>query len=98
MCELLITRSFETIVWLRQKGVKFQASFGRQSHKIGNKFKFWGGLAAETWGGGPGLVENEHKACARDGIKIFYERPAVALLTDDNGAVCGVKVKRRENR
>src|SRR5258706_2237227 len=94
LCELRITRSFETIVWLRQKGVKFQASFGRQSHKIGNKFKFWGGLAAETWGGGPGLVENEHKACERDGIKIFYESPAVALLTDDNGAVCGVKVKR----
>jgi tricarballylate dehydrogenase len=94
LCELLITRSFETIVWLRKKGVKFQASFGRQSHKIGNKFKFWGGLAAETWGGGPGLVENEHKACERDGIKIFYETPAIALVTDDNGAVCGVKVKR----
>jgi tricarballylate dehydrogenase len=97
LCELLITRSFETIVWLRKKGVKFQASFGRQSHKIGNKFKFWGGLAAETWGGGPGLVENEHKACERDGIKIFYETPAVALLTDDKGAVCGVKVKREGN-
>ena len=94
LCEILITRSFETIVWLRKKGVKFQASFGRQSHKIGNKFKFWGGLAAETWGGGPGLVENEHKACERDGIKIYYETPAVALVTDDSGAVCGVKVKR----
>ena len=93
LCELLITRSFETIVWLRKKGVKFQASFGRQSHKIGNKYKFWGGLAAETWGGGPGLVENEHKACARDGVKIFYETPAIALLTDDNGTVRGVKAK-----
>ena len=86
LCELLISRSFETLVWLRKKGVKFQASFGRQSHKIGNKFKFWGGLAAETWGGGPGLVENEHKACEREGIRIFYETPAVALITDDNGA------------
>jgi tricarballylate dehydrogenase len=95
LCELLITRSFETIVWLRKKGVKFQASFGRQSHKIGNKFKFWGGLAAETWGGGPGLVENEHKACEREGIKIFYETPAVALLTDDAGAVRGVTAKNQ---
>ena len=71
LCELLVSRSFETIVWLRKKGVRFQASFGRQSHQIGNKFKFWGGLAAETWGGGPGLVENEHQACAREGIRIF---------------------------
>ena len=94
LCELLISRSFETLVWLRKKGVKFQASFGRQSHKIDGKFKFWGGLAAETWGGGPGLVENEHKACAREGIKIFYETPALSLLTDDNG-VCGVRAKHQ---
>jgi tricarballylate dehydrogenase len=94
LCELLITRSYEAIVWLRKKGVKFQASFGRQSHKVGNKYKFWGGLAAETWGGGQGLVENEHKACARDGIKIFYETPAISLLTTDDGAVCGVKARQ----
>ena len=78
LCEILISRSFETMVWLRKKGVKFQASYGRQSYKVddGKRYKFWGGLAAETWGGGAGLVENEHKACERDGIKIFYETPA----------------------
>ncbi|MDH5534789.1 MAG: FAD-dependent tricarballylate dehydrogenase TcuA [Betaproteobacteria bacterium] len=96
LCEILITRSFETLVWMRKKGVKFQASYGRQSYKVdGNRFKFWGGLAAETWGGGPGLVENEHKACEREGIRIFYETPAIALLTDDNGRICGVKAKRQ---
>ena len=95
LCELLITRSFETLVWMRKKGVKFQASYGRQSHKIGGKFKFWGGLAAETWGGGAGLVDNEHKACAREGITIHYETPAVGLLLDDAGAVIGVKAKHQ---
>ena len=61
LCEILISKSFETLVWLRKKGVKFQASYGRQSYKIDDKrFKFWGGLAAEAWGGGPGLVDNEH--------------------------------------
>ena len=93
LCQILIERSFETLVWLRKKGVKFQASYGRQSHKIGGKFKFWGGLAAETWGGGPGLVENEHKACAREGINIHYETPAFGLIVDDNGTVLGVKAK-----
>jgi tricarballylate dehydrogenase len=93
LCEILIGRSFETLVWMRRKGVKFQASYGRQSYKVEGKFKFWGGLAAETWGGGPGLVDNEHKACAREGISIFYETPAVALLTDDNGHVIGVRAK-----
>ena len=95
LCELLITRSYDTVVWLRKKGVRFQASFGRQSHKIGNVYKFWGGLAAETWDGGHGLVENEHKACDREGIKIFYETPVSALLTDDSGVVCGVKATQK---
>ncbi|MCI3950614.1 MAG: tricarballylate dehydrogenase [Burkholderiales bacterium] len=96
LCELLISRSFETLVWLRKKGVKFQASYGRQSYKIDDKrFKFWGGLAAETWGGGPGLVDNEHKACAREGITIYYETPATALLTDDEGRVTGVRARHK---
>jgi tricarballylate dehydrogenase len=96
LCELLISRSLETLVWLRKKGVKFQPSYGRQSYKIDDKrYKFWGGLAAETWGGGPGLVENEHKACEREGIRIFYETSAIALLTDDNGRVLGVQAKHK---
>jgi len=96
LCEILISRSFETLVWMRKKGVRFQPSYGRQSYKIDDKrFKFWGGLAAETWGGGPGLVENEHKACEREGIKIFYETPAIALITDDDGRVLGVRAKHK---
>ncbi len=95
LCELLISRSFETLVWMRKKGVKFQASFGRQSYQVDGKWKFWGGLAAETWGGGPGLIENEHKACAREGIKIFYETPAIALITDNDGRVAGVRARHQ---
>ena len=55
LTEILITKSFETLVWLRKKGVRFQASYGRQSYKVeGGAYKFWGGLVAETWGGGAG--------------------------------------------
>jgi tricarballylate dehydrogenase len=97
LCQILIERSFETLVWLRKKGVKFQASYGRQSYKIdnGTRYKFWGGLAAETWGGGAGLIENEHKACEREGIKIFYETPAIGLITNDDGVVLGVRAKHK---
>jgi len=97
LCEILISRSFETIVWMRKKGVKFQASYGRQSYKVdnGTRYKFWGGLAAESWGGGAGMVDNEHKACAREGIKIFYETPAVNLITNDDGVVLGVRAKHK---
>jgi tricarballylate dehydrogenase len=40
-------------------------------------------------------VENEHKACEREGIRIFYETPAIALITDDEGKVLGVKAKHK---
>ena len=95
LCEILVSRSLETLTWMRKKGVKFQASFGRQAMKIDGKFKFFGGLAAETWGGGPGLVENEHKACEREGITIHYETPATGLITDDSGTVIGVKARHQ---
>jgi tricarballylate dehydrogenase len=97
LCEILISRSFETIVWMRKKGVKFQASYGRQSYKVdnGTRYKFWGGLAAESWGGGAGMVDNEHKACAREGVKIFYETPALNLITNDDGMVLGVRAKHK---
>ncbi len=92
LCEILVRRSFETMVWMRKKGVKFQAPYGRQAFKVDGKFKFWGGLACETWGGGPGLIELEHKACAREGIQIHYETPAIGLITDDSG-VKGVRAR-----
>src|SRR3712207_1939522 len=95
LTELLITRSFDTLVWLVNKGVRFQPSYGRQSYKVeGGKYKFWGGLVAETWGGGAGLVDNELKACEREGIRIFYDTPALSLLTDDESRIRGAVAKQ----
>ncbi len=94
LCEILVKKSFETMVWMRTKGVKFQPPYGRQAFKVDGRFKFWGGLAVETWGGGPGLIELEHKACAREGIPIHYDTPATGLITDDDG-VKGVRARSR---
>ena len=94
LTETLVTRSHPTYVWLRKKGIKFQLSYKRQAFQVNGKWKFWGGLAVETWGGGPGLVDLEHKACAREGIPIYYETPAVSLIADDSG-VKGVRAKHQ---
>lgn len=92
LAETLVRRSLDTLEWMRLKGVRFQASFGRQAFRENGRFRFWGGLACETWGGGEGLVELEHKACAREGIKIFYDTAALELLKDQN-AIVGVRVR-----
>jgi tricarballylate dehydrogenase len=86
LVELLVRRSKPTLMWLRGKGFRFVPIYGRQAFKVNNRFKFWGGLTVEAWGGGPGLVEAHSKAAAASGIRIFYEARALSLLHDDDGA------------
>lgn len=92
LSELLVRRSFETMKWLRGKGVRFQPIYGRQAFKVDGKFKFWGGLTVEAWGGGPGLVDSETEIAKGKGVEIRYGCRAVELLYDGN-SVTGVKVK-----
>ena len=94
LCERLVTKSYEAALWLRDKGMRFQPIWGRQAYKIDGKFKFWGGLTVEAWGGGPGLVE-QHVAIARKrGIEIRYGARALSLIYDGH-AVTGVRVKQK---
>ena len=94
LTDILIGRSFETMKWMRSKGVRFQPSYGRQAFKVNGKYKFWGGLAVEAWGGGPGLVDLEHKAAVKAGIPIHYETAAVSLIEED-GVVRGVIARHK---
>ena len=85
MAELLITKSLETMVWMRSKGVKFQPIYGRQAFKVEGMFKFWGGMTVESWGGGPGLVAALHARAAQDGIEVLHNARAHSLIADDDG-------------
>lgn len=92
LCEQLVRRSFETMLWLQSKGVRFVPMYGRQAFKTGSKFKFWGGVTVESWGGGPGLVDQEIAAARKAGVAIRYNARVVSLLYD-GAAVVGVRVK-----
>src|SRR5215472_18314047 len=94
LTEILIRSSFETAVWMGEKGVRFQLGLGRQAFPVGGKFKFWGGLACHIWGGGKELMKALHGRAARDGIGVLYETPAIGLLQGDSG-VEGVRVRHR---
>ena len=92
LVELLVTRSFATLDWMRAKGVRLIPIYGRQAFKIDGKFKFWGGLTVEAVGGGPGLVAMLTQAAEKRGIAIRYRTRALALLYDGN-RVEGVRVR-----
>jgi tricarballylate dehydrogenase len=94
LCELLVTRSKSTMRWMRGKGIRFAPIYGRQAFKVDGKFKFWGGLTVESWGGGPGLVDGLTKVAKAAGITVAYEARALSLIADDDG-VKGVRLRHR---
>ena len=95
LCELLVTRSFDTLNWMRQKGIRFVPIYGRQAFKIEGKFKFWGGLTIESVGGGPGLVDMLTAAAKKNGIEVRYETRATDLIMD-GARVVGVKIREKD--
>ncbi|WP_127116217.1 FAD-dependent tricarballylate dehydrogenase TcuA [Shimia sediminis] len=94
LCERLVTTSRETMHWMRDKGIRFMPIYGRQAFKVDGRFKFWGGLTLEAWGGGPGLVDAHTQIAKESGVEIRYETRAVEILTDGH-AVTGVKVRHK---
>lgn len=98
---ILVNESLPTVAWMREKGVKFSPSYGRQAFRIDGRFRFWGGLAVEVTGGGPGLIDMLVRSARAAEIEIRYGCGAEAL-TEEDGAVHGVIAReggtRREIR
>jgi tricarballylate dehydrogenase len=92
LANTLVSQSYETVSWMQSKGVRFAPIWGRQAFKVDGKFKFWGGLTVEAWGGGEGLHEAFLSAFRSNSIDIVYGTAAKKLLIDDYG-VRGVQVK-----
>ncbi len=93
LVEVLVKQSRDTMLWLRNQGVRFLPMFGRQAFKVDGRFKFWGGLTVEASGGGPGLVEALTRAVKKKpGTTLVYEARALSLIADDEG-VKGVRLK-----
>jgi len=90
---LVVSRSQDTVRWMRSRGIRWIPMFGRQAYKVGDKFRFWGGLVLEAVGGGAGLIDMAYASAQKAGIDVRFEAKAMRLLTDDRGAVTGVVVR-----
>ena len=87
LSEMLVTRSLDTMAWLRSKGVKFVPNYGRQSALVNGKRKFFGRLPIEVSGGGAGLVQFLDGAARKSGIEIHYQTRAKSLIFDGERVV-----------
>jgi len=94
LSEYLVNESLPTMIWLREKGVKFVPNWGRQSAVVDGKRKFFGNMPIEAHGGGAGLVQYLDKAVKKAGIPVFFETRAIKLLYD-GATVGGVQVRQK---
>ena len=97
LSRILVEESLPTVRWMREKGIRWELLFARQSFPEGDRIRFFGGLALGTVGGGRGLLAQHLAAAKNEGIEVRYQSPAVSLLRDGR-RVCGVVVEGPRGR
>lgn len=90
LADILVRRSFPTMKWLTEQGVRVVPSWTHQAFKVDGKFRFWGGLCVEAVGGGKGLSDQLFEIAAERDISVIYQHTAERLIQDLSGAVVGV--------
>jgi tricarballylate dehydrogenase len=90
MLQTLVSRSFPTMEWLRERGMRWVLMFGRQAFKVGEITRFWGGMIVEAIGAGKGLSDREFEICEAMGVDVRYGAKAVRLITNRRGGVEGL--------
>src|SRR6516165_9308919 len=90
LADLLVNRSRETVVWMREKGVRWIPMFKRQSYLVNGINHFFGGMAVEAVGGGWGLVDFLFKSAERNGVEVRYNTALRRLIQNRKGEVTGV--------
>ncbi|MBI4198918.1 MAG: FAD-dependent tricarballylate dehydrogenase TcuA [Chloroflexi bacterium] len=93
LAQVLVGESKPAMMWLREQGMRFVPLWGRQAFKVGNVYRFWGGLTVEAVGGGKGLSDQLFSMLERRGIEVRYETKATRLLMDQRGWVTGATVR-----
>src|SRR5262245_34737309 len=98
LTDLFISRSAETLAWLRAKGLKFRLMYERQAYSSGGSWVFFGGLPLGSVGGGKGLVAQHTAAAIETGVVIRYGAALSGLRRDVRGAVVGVTYRDLDGR
>lgn len=86
----LVDDSLAAVRWLAAHGVRFQLSFNRQAYRVGDRYKFWGGLCLKTQDGGRGLMEDHRRAAARTGVRVEYGVAARRIVVGREGPGPGI--------
>jgi tricarballylate dehydrogenase len=92
----LVSESLPTMVWMREKGVRWVLAHGRQAFRTDGRSRFWGGLVVEAVGGGKDLSDRLFELASDAGVTVLYDVEANGLLINDAGAVDGISIRSPE--
>ena len=93
LADILVSRSYSTMRWLRERGVPWVLAYGRQAFERAGRMKFWGGLVVEAVGGGKGLSDRLLEVAERQGVQVLYETEASGLVAGEDGRTVGVALR-----
>ncbi len=93
LAHVLVGESLPTMVWMRDRGIRWTLMTGRQSYRVGGVYRFFGGLTVEAVGGGAGLVERWLQVAEGSGIDVRFDCAARSLLQSEDGRVTGVRAR-----
>ena len=94
--KVLVSKSYDTMLWLASHGVTFNPIWSRQSFEKDGQIIFWGGLTLAAESEGVGLFDMELTAYEKLGGVIRYNCEFQSLKTRDDGAVIGVTLTSGE--
>lgn len=97
LTRILVDNAGKVMQWLHRKGLRFRLMYERQAYQVDGKYRFWGGLAVGTVGGGIGLVQQHLDAAEHAGIHVLTDSPVTQLMSDD-GRVTGVIHRTQDGR
>jgi len=93
LLQTLTSKSFPTMLWMKDQGVPWILAYGRQAFEHEGKQRFWGGLIVEAVGGGKGLSDRLFELVERNEIEVFYQTSGTKLSVNQKGSVDGITVK-----
>ena len=93
LLQTLTSKSFPTMLWMKDQGVPWILAYGRQAFEHEGKQRFWGGLIVEAVGGGKGLSDRLFELVERNEIEVFYQTSGTKLSVNQSGSVDGITVK-----
>ncbi|MBZ5199886.1 FAD-dependent tricarballylate dehydrogenase TcuA [Planomicrobium chinense] len=91
----LVSKSFETIAWMKDNDITFELIYDNQSFEKDGKRHFWGGLPVKTADKGVGLIKQLNERAAKLGIEVWYEAAATGLQKEA-GRITGITVNRKD--